>query len=332
MLPYAIKELDGNGAQYATACQKEINNLTRFCDTDQDYLIELLFAYIHRGRYHLAFPWANGNLRSLWRDKYPDPATPKRNEGLAKWVFRQSYRLVEGLKLIHGYEVKGRLTGERHAPHGTHGDLKPENILFFKSPSDSEDTSDLDQLKISDLGGAQFHSVLSKSHVPINGLHTTGAYQAPEAAASEEVAQSYDFWSLGCVLLEFMTWYLQGWKGVEEFSQSRTADYDPMINTTAEGGFFLTRYLEVQKDKWNYPFLEDSFFHRRTHRTNQHGFLARNKRSVHNVSLTLRYLVGITHETLTELIGSILTYFTMIPDGRSSRTNFSKLSRTASCV
>jgi hypothetical protein len=38
------------------------------------------------------------------------------------------------------------------------------------------------------------------------------------------VSQSYDIWTLGCVLLEFIIWYLRGWEGVEGFSKERTTD------------------------------------------------------------------------------------------------------------
>ncbi|KAK8124423.1 uncharacterized protein PG998_000182 [Apiospora kogelbergensis] len=287
MLPCAIKTLHANDFQtrpssYPASCEKEISNLMRVRDIDQDYLIELLFAYIHDSKYHLVFPWANGNLRSLWRDQYPDPNTPQRNDSLARWVFEQSHRLLQGLKIIHGYGVRRGSNGTRNAGHGTHGDLKPENILWFGEPGNH---LDLGKLKISDLGGAQFHTSFSKSLVHLRELHITDTYQAPEAYWVDTVGQSYDTWSLGCVLLEFMTWYFQGWKGVDDFSKSRGVDNDPFSDGTVHGDFVLSRHDRLKRDGHHANsiqkhWLKDRFFHHQPHETSGCGFLAKSKLSV----------------------------------------------------
>lgn len=38
---------------------------------------------------------------------------------------------------------------------------------------------------------------------------------------SEDLAQPFDIWSLGCTYLEFITWVLLGAEGVENFTQIR---------------------------------------------------------------------------------------------------------------
>lgn len=35
------------------------------------------------------------------------------------------------------------------------------------------------------------------------------------------LSRSYDIWALGCVYLEFLTWYFMGWGSVMEFSALR---------------------------------------------------------------------------------------------------------------
>ena len=289
----AIKQLQPC-AHYPKACEKEIRNLMRFRDIDQDYLVELLFAYTHNELYHLVFPWADGNLRTFWKDRYPDANMPKRDESLAKWVFQQSYRLIQGLRLIHGSEAQSRLGDTELAVHGTHGDLKPENILWFEGPCEPGQPPGLGKFQISDFGGSQFHTALSKSRGNWGDLQITETYQAPETGTSETVAQSYDIWSLGCVLSEFVTWHLQGWKGVDDFSKSRAGDRDPHVPRSAvqDDDFFLLRYRELREKTWNSfnayrHWLEDQFFHRWTQETEQQ-FLARFKCSVKTVSFPPR--------------------------------------------
>jgi serine/threonine protein kinase len=105
--------------------------------------------------------------------------------------------------------------------HGRHGDLKPENILWFKS-YDSTDQSSFGVLKISDFGLTRFHGTRSKSRTESFAVSPT--YRPPEYDVAMMVSQGFDIWSLGCVLLEFVTWYLLGGEGVENFSGERERD------------------------------------------------------------------------------------------------------------
>lgn len=107
----------------------------------------------------------------------------------------------------------------RHQIYGRHGDLKPENILWFK-PYNHQ--SRFGVLKISDFGLTRFHRTRSKSH--FESVAVSPTYRPPEYDIAQMVSQSYDIWTLGCVLLEFITWYLRGWEGVEGFSKERTTD------------------------------------------------------------------------------------------------------------
>lgn len=46
----------------------------------------------------------------------------------------------------------------------------------------------------------------------------------PEYDLKQEISQSFDIWSLGCVYLEFVTWMLLGADGLEKFRQIRLDD------------------------------------------------------------------------------------------------------------
>lgn len=142
---------------------------------------------------------------------------------MAQWLSKQCLGLVSGLSLIHNAVNEKSVSGK--LIHGRHGDLKPENILWFKNHTDNHtDKGSFGTLKISDFGLARFHR--TQSNPLFERVPVSRTYRAPEYEAAEMVSSSYDIWTLGCLLLEFVTWYLLGWKEVEEFANKRVADED----------------------------------------------------------------------------------------------------------
>ena len=139
---------------------------------------------------------------------------------------KQITGLAEALHRIHNLhideaEVNELSIHDRRQVHGRHGDVKPENILWFTN----KDTNDLHgTLKISDLGSSDFHGPESKSvGVSAMGGFTT-TYKAPEFDISSRVSPLYDIWSFGCVLMQFIIWYLDGAKGIIRFRDVRSAE------------------------------------------------------------------------------------------------------------
>ncbi|KAF3769610.1 hypothetical protein M406DRAFT_29070, partial [Cryphonectria parasitica EP155] len=100
---------------------------------------------------------------------------------------------------------------------GTHGDVKPANILWYPGP----DGGDLGRLAICDFGFTRFHEEESRSAAQACGMTVT--YRAPEAGTGPSCRAS-DMWSLGCVILEFLTWYLLGPEQVESFTTLRVEE------------------------------------------------------------------------------------------------------------
>ncbi|KAI1774285.1 hypothetical protein F4818DRAFT_419468 [Hypoxylon cercidicola] len=225
---FAIKRLRSKDK---TQFDLEVESLERFSDGNYPHLIKLLATYSHGGYYHMIFPWAEGNLKDFWR-RHPKP---NRTYELALWIADQCRGIAKGLKMIHHDEFQHSLS-PTEAKKGRHGDIKPENILWFKgSGSDSIPRSDV--LKISDFGLTRWHRDVSNHKKYAEGLAVSLTYRAPETSLDMPVSQPWDIWTLGCVFLEFLTWYLLGWeKGVDEFSKQRTSE-SPR-NPIPEDNFF----------------------------------------------------------------------------------------------
>ncbi|KAF4634373.1 hypothetical protein G7Y89_g3744 [Cudoniella acicularis] len=219
---YAVKRLRHSDQQ---AFNAEVSNLKRFSAKDHVHLIKLLVTFSWRDRFYLLFPWADGNLLAFWTNLFPEPSIPKRDQNHAVWFSKQCLGIAQGLQMIHTSDLPSSDDLHNDASslqiHGRHGDLKPENILWFK-PYEGTDPSDFGVLKISDFGLTRFHGTRSKSH--FESVAVSPTYRPPEHEVAMMVSQSFDIWSLGCVLLEFVTWCLLGGAGVDEFSKERAKD------------------------------------------------------------------------------------------------------------
>jgi len=199
--------------------------LIKIAKRRHSHLIQLLATYTLRGEYHFLFPWADANLRKLWKNE----VLPPFNEQKYLWALQQMRGLASALQVIHEYEfpeaykplVEGQLTlGRFRIPglkqtdpqFGRHGDLKPENILFFKTTGN---------LQITDLGLSQFHGDKSRSQIVAQGVGGSPTYIPPEILLNGHISRAYDIWSLGCVFLEFITWLVEGEKAVDSFADNR---------------------------------------------------------------------------------------------------------------
>ncbi|KAG7082650.1 kinase-like protein [Colletotrichum scovillei] len=142
-----------------------------------------------------------------------------------------------------------------------------ENLLLFESPRYPEGI-----LVISDFGFTRFHCRDTRSNTSFIGWSPT--HCAPEVQLGKKISRSYDIWTLGCVYVEFATWYLTGSKGVgDEFVRRRLQDdqvgpsgirYDKFFNVhlTSEGRQKPELKDSVQKwvDKLRRKSLCNKFF------------------------------------------------------------------------
>jgi serine/threonine protein kinase len=117
--------------------------------------------------------------------------------------------------LAHALEDLHRLLNCRH------GDLKPANILYF-----TENGRGI--LKIADLGVARFHmQETNRRHGKTTTVASTMTYEGPEAYINNRPrSRTFDCWSMGCIILEFVVWILHGPRALEGFERARKWSID----------------------------------------------------------------------------------------------------------
>lgn len=188
--------------------KQEVSTLKRLSEQDHPHLMRLELTYYHQDRYHLLFRWADGNLRDYW-EKHPEPSDIPRTHEFAVWVSKQWLGIAEALMTIHECPPDTGVV-EDDAPdalallriNGRHGDIKPENILWFQPYECNGDQSAFEgKFVISDFGLTEFHRDETGMVDPVN-LARSPTYRAPEYDVSETISQSYDIWTMGCVLCE----------------------------------------------------------------------------------------------------------------------------------
>lgn len=154
----------------------------------------------------MLFPWAKSNLKEYWWGEDPINTTKS-----VQWLASQCRGLAEGLQKIH------RSPSEHATDFGIHGDIKPENILLFVNETHPDGI-----LVISDFGFTRFHGRDTRSNRLAIGSSPTN--RAPEIDLKHPISRLYDIWALGCVFVEFITWYLTGKAGMEAFMNRRIED------------------------------------------------------------------------------------------------------------
>jgi len=192
------------------------------------HFVKLLATYKFKEHYYFIFPWADGTLRSLWH-RVREPRLIPDQEKNFLWVVKQCKDIANALHAIHEYEEDGI------KQYGRHGDIKPQNILWFNGEESGDPvTTSNGVLAIADFGLTRFHKEDSRSNVDPASIAGSPTYRPPECDLRLPVSRAYDIWSLGCVYLEFITWLIHGWQGVENFERARSVD----IGGTRDFKFF----------------------------------------------------------------------------------------------
>ncbi|PQE05915.1 kinase domain-containing protein [Rutstroemia sp. NJR-2017a BVV2] len=251
----AVKELHSPDEK---EFRKELDVLkllgSRTSEGPHDHLIRLLATFKQGNQYHLIFPWAQCNLRKYWVDN----ANPEFDESTVLWSLDQMAGITDALMLVHNFmpslphDVEGgaHLTDttklsakEGQERFGRHGDIKPENMLWFGPEAISQHAKGI--VKLADFGLGRFHGKDSRSGLSPSGIIASPTYAPPECQLQRPVSRSYDIWSLGCVLLEFVTWLLKGYSEEDAFSEFRGTEN---INGINDDNFFTIIYPNDRPD------------------------------------------------------------------------------------
>ncbi|KAI9691563.1 MAG: hypothetical protein M1822_007634 [Bathelium mastoideum] len=215
-------------------------------------LIELYATYKHQGKWHMILPFADADLRTFWKQE-PKPSFDR---GTVLWSLSQMEGIAEGLLRVHVFRPTHPLQPEGHVrtqidadlkvqqgeeKYGRHGDFKPENILWFSTSPGTNDNRGV--LKIADFGLGRFHGRDSRSKSKPWTVAHSQTYEPPELRLGTAVSRAYDFWSLGCVFLEFATWLLKDNDAIEEFSKKRLRSHDELP------GFFEDAFFTIDRQK-----------------------------------------------------------------------------------
>ncbi|KAG6354506.1 hypothetical protein INS49_004523 [Diaporthe citri] len=227
---------------------------------DHPHLNSLLTTYTQDAQFHLVFHWAEWDLWKYWQNHDPRSSTFTKYGGsagdssTALWLARECAGLASGLLKIHGPHDPAsfahqdsfgvdvaQMTAAETADAAAagpppprlchHGDIKAINILLF--PRDGtqlvpalpglpppEPRHAGWTLKISDFGLAGFRK---PGAARTGGTAWTPKYIPPEWVTRPESVEkpACDIWALGCVFLQFIGWYLGGFKLVEHFEDAR---------------------------------------------------------------------------------------------------------------
>ncbi|KAI1034595.1 hypothetical protein LB504_004597 [Fusarium proliferatum] len=220
----AVKSLKNTKYGKGTS-NKELEMLKRFSGLSQPNIITLLATYTLNDRFHFIFPAAEYDLLMYWK-VHPGPLVnpaSANGEGLL-WLSEQIRNIVGALAHIH----EGRKANmDTEGMFGRHGDIKPANILWFRSRKERRGV-----FVISDFGIADAHREETRSIIPATDLPITPRYRAPECdIRGGRISRAYDIWSLGCVLLEMISWILGANELREQFKEILVSPYITGVKT-----------------------------------------------------------------------------------------------------
>lgn len=207
--------------------RREVEALERLNNLHDPAITKALATFKNYGKHYIVFEWAeHGSLRDFWY-KNPDPTVLVGD--VEAWLIEQCLGIAQALQLLHGHTPIRPNSRARVVVR--HGDIKPENILVFASSLTAENQMEthgssvskpgLGQLKLADFGLSKFHKSPTEEEVGSSTAFSP-TYRPPEMDIMEaSIGRSADVWSLGCVFLEFATWYVLGTTGLGAFGDTR---------------------------------------------------------------------------------------------------------------
>ncbi|OLN96241.1 Cyclin-dependent kinase E-1 [Colletotrichum chlorophyti] len=222
--------------------------------TRKKHLIQLLATFEVKNpatkdsTFYLLFDWAEGSLNKFWECN----SALVGNKNHCLWMATQFYEISEALVCVHNDRAPTlRYLEDRNSNkelYGRHGDIKPSNFLWFNQANSLPGL-----LALSDFGLGRLHTQVSRSKQDPKNIERTATYRCPEFDLPfGQVSPRSDIFSLGCVLLEYVTWFFMGLEAVEKVFPEVRSERD--IYGFDSDVFFSIRneqaYLKPAVAKW----------------------------------------------------------------------------------
>lgn len=208
----AIKQIMPKNQEHkkdaARLWEREVGNLWRVAEYKHNHIVRFVTSFTRGSDYYLICEWADGgNLSDRWSNIERRGLSPD----LVEEAVVQLHGLAAAIDLAH----YGDFAYVRHT------DLKPENILCFLGQGV------FGTLKIADWGIAKEKIIATRFQ-----MHKTTAgrasllYEAPEVTLGfpgpmhgkyRILSRLGDMWSMGCIVLEFIVWLVDGNGTLREF-------------------------------------------------------------------------------------------------------------------
>ncbi|KAJ4249059.1 hypothetical protein NW762_012391 [Fusarium torreyae] len=229
---FAIKTLHTMDANNEQKFQAEWNMLKRFSGLVHPHLVTTLGAFSQGGKWGFIFPSASCDL-----GEYLESFSAPHGRKGACWFAKQLSGLMGALDAIHN---PTQLSKDSIKRYGRHGDIKCDNILCFEKSGTSREKI----FVISDFGLSAFNRDTSRSNIPNKQIPPVPGYRPPECDIDGgTVSRAFDIWTLGCLFLDCISWFLGGHEYVQTFQQKRTTIF---INGSNNDIFFTL--LSGQKE------------------------------------------------------------------------------------
>ncbi len=211
------------------------------------HVVKCLSSFVYSSKFYMIYEKADGNVEEFMvRHRHPSKLADFSSRDLAQ----QMFGLASGLSFVHNQGRAGSDCNPNLLAVPTDGpqetaylhDIKPENLLMFTYDQEGRKTywfrlSDFSCAKVVDLVASVSgqHRLSWRS----TGKSGTPIYRAPETADTGQSSRPYDLWSLGCVFLELLVWYLDGYEALEHFRKSRECHISPKGHE--DEGFYFTQ-------------------------------------------------------------------------------------------
>ena len=168
-------------------------------------IVQLLAAYTFKGKHCLIFPKADSQTLGDLLDHPPPPQFKFLEQMIAALS-----GLCSAVHAVHNFYCSDL----ELLAIGCHHDLKPDNVLVHNGA-----------FLLADFGLSTFKDSTKASSTFFKEVR--GDYVAPECVDYDNlskrnvVGRSSDIWSLGCIMLETLTYVMTGPRGVKTFEKDR---------------------------------------------------------------------------------------------------------------